>query len=306
VPFALGYVAAVFLYPLLSNESVNVFNFAFFIGTALSVTAFPVLARILVERGLLQTRIGMISIASAAVVDVVAWCMLAFVILLARGNGAAINLIFTLLGSAVFVCTMFFVVRPLLRKFEKLHGAKQSITQGMLAFVIMLIFSSALITEWLGLHALFGAFLAGVIMPKDEDFIDELSGKLQDITIVLLLPIFFAFTGLKTTIGLLTGANVWGYCLLIIAIAIVGKIGGATFAARFTGLTWREAGAIGILLNTRGLVELIILNIGLEAGILSPTVFAMMVMMALVTTAITTPLLQLVFPTPKASEGEAS
>jgi Kef-type K+ transport system membrane component KefB len=185
-----------------------------------------------------------------------------------------------------------------------MYKERKEITQGMLAIVLLLLLFSALISEQIGIHALFGAFLAGAIMPKGEDFIRDLSGKFQDLTVVLFLPVFFAFTGLKTSISLLSDANLWGYCLIIIATAIAGKLGGAMLAARLTGQTWREAGAIGILLNTRGLMELVILTIGLEAGIISPTVFTMMVLMALFTTAITTPLLQLFYQSPQAQQIE--
>jgi Kef-type K+ transport system membrane component KefB len=166
----------------------------------------------------------------------------------------------------------------------------------MLALVLLCMLVSAWVTETLGIHALFGAFLFGVIMPKDHDFVQTLTAKLEDLIIVLLLPLFFAFTGLRTSIGLLDTPSLWLETLLIVAVAIVGKFGGATLASRFFGSSWREAGALGILMNTRGLIELVVLNIGLDIGVLSPTVFTMMVIMALVTTFMTTPLLDRVYP----------
>jgi Kef-type K+ transport system membrane component KefB len=303
-PFILGFVVAYVLYSRLSDENVNIIHFSIFIGAAMSVTAFPVLARILIERKLFHTPLGALAIASAAVDDVMAWCFLALAVLLTRGKGVATDMILMLVSLLLFVTLMLFVMRPLLRKLETMYKERKEITQGMLAIVLLLLLFSALISEQIGIHALFGAFLAGAIMPKSEDFIRDLSGKFQDITVVLFLPVFFAFTGLKTSISLLSDANLWGYCLIMIATAIAGKLGGAMLAARLTGQTWREAGAIGILLNTRGLMELVILTIGLEAGIISPTVFTMMVLMALFTTAITTPLLQLFYQPTKALQAE--
>ena len=300
-PFILGFAVAFYLHAKLSDDSVSLLNFSIFIGAAMSVTAFPVLARILLERGLFHTRIGTLSIASAAVNDVMAWCFLAIAILLVRGQGLISQMAITLASLLLFLVVMIVVVRPLLRKLAIVYKKRGEISQGVLAIVVVVLLASALVTEWIGIHALFGAFIAGAIMPKDEDFAHELSGKFQDITVVLFLPIFFAFTGLKTSINLLSGANLWGYCLLIIATAIIGKLGGAMLAARTTGIKWREAGAVGILLNTRGLMELVLLTIGLDAKIISPTVFTMMVLMALLTTAITTPLLQVTYRTSEAS-----
>jgi Kef-type K+ transport system membrane component KefB len=304
VPFIMGFALAYYLYAKLSDSSVSIINFSIFIGAAISVTAFPVLARILIERQLFHTRIGTIAITSAAVVDVMAWVFLAIAILLVRGQGLLSQLGITFVSLLLFLAVMIGVIRPLLRKLTIIYKKRGEITQGVLAIVVVILLASAFITEWIGIHALFGAFIAGAIMPKDEDFAHHLSNTFQDITVVLFLPIFFAFTGLKTSINLLSGANLWGYCLVIIATAIIGKLGGAMFAARATGLEWREAGAVGILLNTRGLMELVLLTIGLDAKIISPAVFTMMVLMAIVTTAITTPLLQLVYKTSEASADE--
>jgi len=304
VPFIMGFALAYYLYAKLSDSSVNIINFSIFIGAAISVTAFPVLARILTERQLFHTRIGTIAITSAAVIDVMAWVFLAIAVLLVRGQGLITQLAITFASLLLFLAVMIVVIRPLLRRLAIIYKKRGEITQGGLAIVVVVLLASAFVTEWVGIHALFGAFIAGAVMPKDEDFAHALSGKFQDITVVLFLPIFFAFTGLKTSINLLGGANLWGYCLAIIATAIIGKVGGAMFAARVTGLVWREAGAVGILLNTRGLVELVLLTIGLDAKIITPAVFTMMVLMALVTTAMTTPLLQLFYKTSEASADE--
>jgi Kef-type K+ transport system membrane component KefB len=297
-PFILGFGLALFLHSRLSDESINILHFAMFLGAAMSVTAFPVLARILIERNLFHTNIGAIAVASAAVNDVMAWSFLAVVVLLTKGKGIATQMAGTFVGLFIFLAVMFFVVRPLLRRLETLYKKHGEITQGMLAVVVLLLLVSALLTEWIGVHALFGAFVAGVIMPKGENFDHSLAAKFEDLTVVLFLPLFFAFTGLKASITLLSGASLWGYCLLIIVTAIIGKLASAMLASRATGMAWREAATVGILLNTRGLMELVILTIGLEAGIISPTVFTMMVLMALVTTSITTPLLQLFYQPP--------
>jgi Kef-type K+ transport system membrane component KefB len=296
VPFVLGALLAVALYPMLGLANVPMIHFALFIGTAMSITAFPVLARILAERDMLHTHVGTIAIACAAVDDVTAWCILAGVVLLVRASDAATPLWLTVLGSLTFVGVMIFGVRQALRGLEVIYRKHRVITQDTLALILLLVLASALITESLGVHALFGAFLIGAIMPKQHDFVEALTSKMNDITVVLLLPLFFAFTGLRTSIGLLNGAGLWAACAMIIGVAIVGKFGGSTLASRVFGMSWREAGVLGILMNTRGLVELVALNIGLDIGVISPTVFTMMVIMALVTTLVTSPLLQWLYP----------
>lgn len=297
VPFFLGALLAVFLYPRLSDSSVTFTGFALFMGAAMSVTAFPVLARILTERNLLGTRVGVVTLACAAVDDVTAWCILAGVVVLVRADGAGLPLWVTLAGSAAFVLLMIFVVRRglagLERRYERRGGV---VSQDMLAGILVLVLASAWATEWLGIHALFGAFLAGAVMPKGEGFVAALTEKLEDFTVVLFLPLFFAFTGLRTSIGLVSGAEMWGYCALIIGVAVAGKFGGSAVAARLTGMPWRESAALGVLMNTRGLMELVILNVGLDIGVISPALFTMMVLMALVTTFMTTPLLVWIYP----------
>lgn len=296
IPFFLGSLLAVQLYPRLSDAGVTFTGFALFMGAAMSVTAFPVLARILTERDLLRTRVGAVALACAAVDDVTAWCILAGVVALVRSWNAALPWWATVLGSAAFVAAMVFAARPLLARLERRHQRDGRVTQDVLAIVFLVTLASAWTTEALGIHALFGAFLAGAVMPKGEGFVRALTGKLEDVTVVLLLPLFFAFTGLRTRIGLVEGMEMWGWCALIVLVAVAGKLGGGAVAARMTGMTWREAGAIGTLMNTRGLMELVILNIGLDIGVISPAVFAMMVLMALATTFMTSPLLELVYP----------
>ncbi len=297
-PFLLGAGLALALYTRLFYDTPHMrfTSVALFMGAAMSITAFPVLARILTERNLHTTKVGAVAITCAAVDDVTAWCMLAFVVAIARANGVYPAAITAVL-SAVYVAVMFLLVRPFLYRLQIIHDRLGRLSQTIVAIIFMLVLASAYTTETIGIHALFGAFLMGAIMPKGTAFVRALSEKLEDYTVILLLPIFFAFTGLKTQIGLLSSPELWVFTLLIILVACLGKIGGSMFAARSVGLPWREASAIGILMNTRGLMELVILNIGLKEGVLTDAVFAMMVIMALVTTALTTPLLHWIYPT---------
>ncbi len=296
-PFLLGAGLTLYLYTRLFNDTpaMRFSSVALFMGAAMSITAFPVLARILTERNLHKTKIGAISITCAAVDDATAWCMLAFVVGVARAKGPHSALLTAAL-SAAYVLTMFFVVRPFLRRLQVVHDRQGRLSQNVVAIILLLVLASAWTTERIGIHALFGAFLMGAIMPKGSRFIRSLSEKLEDYTVVFLLPIFFAYTGLKTQIGLLNNAELWLDTGLIILVACIGKFGGSALAARACGLGWRESSAIGILMNTRGLMELVILNVGRELGVITPAVFAMMVIMALVTTALTTPVLHWVAP----------
>ena len=294
-PFLLGSLLALLLYPRLSDDAIPFNQFALFMGTAMSITAFPVLARILTERKMLRTRLGAITIACAAVDDVTGWIILAIVVLLVRSSTGALPLWAILLGVAGYLALMLLVVRRLLVRLEGVYEKKNAISQDILAIILLVVLASAWFTERIGIHALFGAFLAGAIMPKKLGFIHALTEKLNDLTVVLFLPIFFAFTGLRTSIGLVSGSEMWFFAALIIAAAIIGKFGGSAFVARLNGMSWREAGAIGTLMNTRGLIELVLLNIGLDIGVISPTLFAMLVMMALVTTIMTSPVLEWIY-----------
>jgi len=303
VPFTLGAGLTLAFYTRLFPETKShLAPVALFMGAAMSITAFPVLARILTERNLHKTAVGTVAITCAAVDDVVAWCLLAFVVAITRvvgsaaGAGAIRSAVMTAVGSGAYVVAMFFVVRPFLRRLQHVYDRQGRLNQNVIAIIILLMLASAWITEKIGIHALFGAFLMGAIMPKGTGFVRTLAEKLEDYTVVFLLPIFFAYTGLKTEIGLLSNVSLWMVTLGIIFVACLGKFGGSTLAARVCGLPWRQAGAIGILMNTRGLMELVILNVGREMGVISPAVFAMMVIMALVTTALTTPVLHMVYP----------
>lgn len=293
-PFALGAGLAFYLYPRLSDPHVQFTNFALFMGIAMSITAFPVLARILTERRMLRSKVGMMTIACAAVDDVTGWSILAAIVLFTNASTGASPLWLTLAGTVVYLVVMILGLRPLVQRLA-ISFQMRGISQDMMTLIFLVLLVSGLVTEWLGIHALFGAFLAGVIMPKQHSFVHALTEKLEYVAVVLLLPLFFAFTGLRTSVGLLNGADMWFYCSLIIVVAVTGKFGGSTVAARWTGMAWREASAVGVLMNTRGLMELVVLNIGLDIGILSPTLFAMMVIMAIVTTVMTAPLLHWVY-----------
>jgi Kef-type K+ transport system membrane component KefB len=291
-PFVLAAVLSLYLYPRLSDDTVSFMGFALFMGAAMAITAFPVLARILTDRQLLRTRLGTIAIACAAVDDVSGWCILAYIVVLIRASQSASPVWTTLAGLAIFLIVMILGLRRILTWFERRYARTGFLSDDALALVLLFVLASAFSTEALGLHLLFGAFIAGAVMPKDPRFVAYLTEKFESVTILLLLPLFFAFTGLRTRIGLVKGGEMWFYCLLIIAVAVLGKLGGTSIAARVGGLSWRDATALGILMNTRGLMELVILNIGLDLRVISPTLFSMMVIMALVTTFMTTPLLQ--------------
>ena len=289
VPFLLGASLALWLYPRFSSHDVPFSVFALFIGISMSVTAFPVLARILTDRGMQKSELGSIALACAAIDDVTAWCLLAFITALARSDTHGV--LPTLAMTAAFIAAMFLVVRPIARWYVcRFHSAPQNVT----AVVFVALLLSALATELIGIHAIFGAFLLGVVIPHDSEFARDVARKIEDVVVVLLLPAFFAFTGLRTQIGLLHGAADWLACALIIAVASAGKFGGTAIAARLTGLDWRQSTSLGILMNTRGLMELIVLNVGLDLHVLSPTLFAMLVVMAVVTTLATAPILHLV------------
>jgi Kef-type K+ transport system membrane component KefB len=258
----------------------------------MSITAFPVLARILEDRGLSKTSLGSTAIACAAVDDVTAWCILAAVISIAKASGFA-GVMLTILLTLLFIGLMLFVLKPQVARLIAVDFERQTQRGGLAAAVLIFVFASALFTEIIGIHALFGAFLAGVIMPSHAALRTFLTERLEIITSYFLLPLFFSFTGLRTQLGLLNHWSSWLMCAAVIAVAIAGKLGGSALAAYWAGMNWSDSLSLGILMNTRGLVELIVLNIGYDLGILSPRVFSMMVIMAITTTFMTVPLLSL-------------
>lgn len=297
VPFLLGSLLALFLYDSFAPDGVPFTAFALFLGTAMSITAFPVLARILTESKLHTTPLGALVITCAAVDDVTAWCILAFVVSIVRSGDLSSAIVATL-ATALYIGVMLTLVRAGMQRIVRwLEQHPQPHTpQLAMALLVVGTFCSAMITEVIGIHTIFGAFMFGVIMPRDSALLREFTVKIEDMTTVVLLPLFFAYTGLRTEIGLLNQPALWLVCLLVIAVATAGKFGGATLTARWVGIDWRSASAIGVLMNTRGLMELIVLNIGLDLGVISPALFAMMVIMAIVTTFVTTPILHALYP----------
>lgn len=300
LPAALGVAVGLALAPQLAEPDVPPLHFALFLGVALSITAFPVLARILVERGLLRTPLGALAIACAAADDLLAWCMLAVVVVLINAAGAETPLWLMLGGSAIYCAAMLTLGRAAARMLLRppapspQPAGSPRISHMQLAGVLIMVAASAALTEWLGVHALFGAFLAGAIMPRDAGLLRQIRSRLEDLTVVLLLPLFFAAVGLRTDIGLLDGGGLWLAAGLILAAAIAGKLIGATSAARLAGMPWPDALAMGALMNTRGLMELVVAGIGLEIGVINGEVFTILVLVAVVTTCMTGPLLDLI------------
>lgn len=291
IPFILGVALSLGLFPRYAAPGAPFHVFALFCGIAMSITAFPVLARILAERQLTHTPLGTTAIACAAVDDVTAWSILAFVVAITTAGSAVETLAATVALSALFVGVMILVGRPVLERVLAPERMGETFSKARMAIVVAVLLASALVTEAIGIHALFGAFVAGAIMPSGGRFRRMLHDRLESLSSVFLLPIFFVYTGLRTEVGLLNDWTSWAICLAIVLVATAGKLGGTALAARWTGMAWRESVALGALMNTRGLMELIALNVGYDLGILSPQIFAMMVLMALVTTAGTGPLL---------------
>jgi len=293
-PFCLGALVALRLYPRLSGGHVSFTGFALFMGVAMSVTAFPVLARILRDRGLMETRLGTLAIACAAVDDATGWCILAYVVAAVRVGQGGTPAWVTAAAALGYAAVMLLVVKPVCRAFGRAYKRSGKLSENALCGLAALIFASALATEWAGLHLLFGAFFLGAVMPKTPGLAAHIRERFESVTVVILLPLFFAYSGMRTSLGTLHG-GLWVDAAMIIAVAVVGKVGGSAVAARVSGLPWRDAAALGILMNTRGLMELVVLNIGLDIGVISPPVFSMMVLMAVVTTLLTAPLLGLVY-----------
>lgn len=338
-PFLLGVALAKLLHTDLAPAGVSFLPFALFMGAAMSITAFPVLARILEERHLMHTRIGAIAIAAAAIGDATAWCILAAVLAVATAtaDGASGWSTFgvTMGSTLLFVLLAALVLRPLaanwlrpaisrLRLSPQTSGADVVTTQ-LVSLAVVGALASAWITELIGVHALFGAFIAGAVIPRIDvsrdattarhatgaetsgphrhpvartstisvpgiALPDAIADRIESVVSAVLLPVFFAFTGLRTSVALIHGPGMWAVFALILLVAVFGKIGGAASAAKITGMSWRDSLSIGALMNTRGLMELVLLSVGLDIGVISPALFAMMVLMALVTTVMTTPL----------------
>lgn len=292
-PFTLGISLAYFIYNRFAPDGVEFLSFALFIGISMSITAFPVLARIVQERGIHKTKLGTIVITCAAADDITAWCILATVIAIVKA-GSFVSSLYVIALAIAYVFLMLKVVRPFLARVGQLKNSRQSLSKPVVAIFLLTLIVSAYTTEVIGIHALFGSFMAGAIMPDSAKFRAIFIEKVEDVSVIILLPLFFVFTGLRTEIGLISDPELMKMTGLIIAVAVIGKFLGSAIAAKFVGQNWRDSLTIGALMNTRGLMELIVLNIGLDLGVLSPEIFTMMVIMALVTTFMTGPALDLI------------
>jgi len=288
IPFISGILLAYYLYREFSLGNVNFMSFALFMGTTMCITAFPVLARIVQERKLTKQPVGIMAITVAAIGDVVAWCILAVVIAIVKSGGISHSFLIIAL-SIGYILFMFHVVKPVMRRVGQVYASREAMVKPIVALVFLLILVSALVTEAIGIHALFGAFMAGVIMPENINFKRIFTEKIEDISLVILLPLFFVSTGLRTEIGLINTVHLWMICIIITIVAVIGKFGGTLLAARYVGLSWNHSLTLGVLMNTKGLMELIILNIGYELGILGPEIFTMLIIMAIITTILTGP-----------------
>jgi Kef-type K+ transport system membrane component KefB len=293
IPFALGIGLSYYIYHEFAPNGIQFTSFALFIAISMSITAFPVLARIVQERNLQKTKLGTIVITCAAADDITAWCILAAVIAIVKAGSFASS-IYVILMAIAYVFLMIKIVRPFLKRIGDLQAGKNTINKPMVAIFFLTLILSAYTTEVIGIHALFGAFMAGAIMPENTKFRTLFIDKIEDVALVLLLPLFFVFTGLRTQIGLLNDGHLWMITGFIILTAVTGKFAGSALTAKFLGINWKESLTIGALMNTRGLMELIVLNIGYDLGVLSPEIFAMLVIMALFTTFMTGPALDLI------------
>ena len=286
-----GVILAYFLYQDFAPEKASFLEFSLFMGIAMSITAFPVLARIIQERELNKIPLGNIIIACAAVDDITAWCLLAGVITIVKVGDTFLNTFYVVVITVAFVWFMLRVVRPFLGRLSAGYSTKETLNKNVMAFLLLLLLICAFVTEILGIHAFIGAFLAGLCMPDNQRFKEVITNKLEDVSVVLLLPLFFTFTGLRTEIGLLNDVHLWVTAFVVMATAITGKFVGGALTSRLVGMSWQDSLIIGALINTRGLMELIVLNIGYDLGILSRELFAIMVLMALGTTFMTGPAL---------------
>lgn len=293
IPFVLGMGLAYFIYDEFAPANVQFTSFGLFAGIAMSITAFPVLARIVQERGIHKTRLGTIVITCAAADDITAWCILAVVIAIVKA-GSFGSAIYTVLLALGYVIVMVKVVRPFLKRIGDLYSSNEKLSKPIVAIFFLTLVISSYLTEVIGIHALFGAFIAGAIMPENVRFRNLFIEKVEDVALVLLLPLFFVFTGLRTQIGLLNEPYLWKIAGVIFLVAVIGKFVSSTLAAKFVGQNWKDSLSIGALMNTRGLTELVALNIGYDLGVLTPELFSMMVIMALATTFMTGPTLDFI------------
>lgn len=300
-PFLLAYPLALYLFPHVAPQGATFLNFTLFLGAATSITAFPMLARILAERGILTSRLGVVAVTAAAVAGVATWVILAYIVLLIKSASGGTALMWTVAGIVAFTVATFTVVRRRLQGYGTIFQKNGMLSDRAMATMMILLVAGGVCTGYLGLHPLFGAFLIGMAMPKDLRFVQYVRGRLETITLAVLLPLYFAFSGLRTNVLTVRGAQMWTWCAVIIGVAILGKVVAPMLAARATGMPLGESAGLGALLNTRGLIALVVFNIGLDLKVISTTLFSMLVMMALVNTILTTWLLDLFHPVRQAA-----
>ena len=295
-PFGFGFAFGTLSAPILCPEA-NPLGTALFIGTAFSITALPILGRIMIEFGITSTSIGVIAISAAAINDVIGWVLLAMVSALSVSQFHLQDLGQTILSIVLFVVICVFVVRPLMKfSIRRFRSQQDPLTANLMGLVIFMIFLSAMTTYKIGIFAIFGGFILGVLLHDEPEFVKSWRSKVGGFVSVFFLPIFFTYTGLRTNIGSLNTFDLWVWCVLLIALATAGKYGAAYFAARVNKFSPVESSIIGVMMNTRALMELIVINIGLDLGVISPTVFTMLVLMAIFSTVITTPVLRRQLP----------
>lgn len=293
IPFALGMCLAYYVYHQFAPEGIEFLSFSLFLGISMSITAFPVLARIVQERGIHKTKLGSIVITCAAADDITAWCLLAAVIAIVKA-GSFISSLYVIGAAVIYVICMLFLVKPFLKRVGDLYSKSENISKPVVAIFFLTLIISSYSTEIIGIHALFGAFMTGAIMPDIHKFRNIFIEKVEDVSLILLLPLFFVFTGLRTQIGIINDPYLLKITGFIILVAVIGKFIGSALAARFVGQNWKDSLTIGALMNTRGLMELVVLNIGYDLGVLTSEIFTMMVIMALVTTFMTGPALDFI------------
>lgn len=305
LPFTLGVGLAYFLYQDFAPEWIEFLSFALFIGISMSITAFPILARIVQERNLKKTKVWTVAMTCAAADDITAWCILAAVIAIVKLGSFQSS--FYTIGLAIgYLFLMFYVIKPALKKFWNINN-EASLSKSFIAICFLILIFSSYITEIIGIHALFWAFVAWVVLPESQKFRELFVNKIEDVALMLLLPLFFVFTGLRTEIGLLNDTHLWMITGWIVLVAMSWKFFWSALSARFLWMNWKDSLTIGSLMNTRGLMELIALNIWYDLWVLSPELFTMLVLMALITTFIIGPLLDLidyVFKSDKKSEAQ--
>jgi Kef-type K+ transport system membrane component KefB len=292
LPMGLGFAAAVPLHPLLAPPGVSFLPFALFMAASMSITAFPVMARVLKDRGETQTRIGRLSLTAAAVADVFSWVMLAIVVVLASSGRDWSRLTQMLVGLAALCALLFGALRPLFTWLLARYASDGRPAGALLAAMLIGTFASSYATAYIGVHPVFGAFLFGACLPRDDRLLNSLIERIEHVAVLVLMPVFFALAGLSTTSDAFVGAGL-GSLLLILLVAVGGKIIGGSLGARLAGEPWRPALAIGALMNARGLMELIVMKVGLDAGLIGKSLFTMLLVMAIVTTVMTGPLLNL-------------